>query len=171
MAYQPRHLAPGRWSGARRRRLVGAAATTLATTVAASGVVGTAYALWTTGGTGSITAAASTSQDLTASPATVTGALLHPGATVDAAVTVRNPNPYAVTVTAVTGGPATSDKGAACDASTGVAFAPQAGPFVVPAGSTRTFTLPGVVSMSNASDTSCQGAVFTIPVSLVGASS
>jgi hypothetical protein len=111
MAYQPRHLAPGRWSGARRRRLVGAAATTLATTVAASGVVGTAYALWTTGGTGSITAAASTSQDLTASPATVSGALLHPGGTADAAVTVQNPNPYAVTITSVTGGTVTRARG------------------------------------------------------------
>ena len=41
----------------------------------------------------------------------------------------------------------------------------------VPASSAVTFTLSGAVSMSNASDNSCQGAIFTIPVALSGASS
>lgn len=169
MAYQPRHAAP-RPHVQRARRVAGAVATTAATAVAATGVAGTAYALWTAGGSGSITAAAATSQDLRAAPATVPGGSLYPGATADATVTVTNPNPYAVTVTSITGGPVTSDKGAACDAATGVAFAPQTGSFTVPAGSSKTFTLPGALSMSNASDTSCQGAVFTVPVSLVGQS-
>jgi hypothetical protein len=33
-----------------------------------------------------------------------------------------------------------------------------------------TFSLVGKVAMSNASDTSCQGAVFTVPVSLTATS-
>ena len=65
----------------------------------------------------------------------------------------------------------TSDKGSACDASTGVTFTDQHTQALdVPANSSATFTLAGVVHMSNASDNSCQGAVFTIPVSLAGAS-
>ena len=40
----------------------------------------------------------------------------------------------------------------------------------MPANDQATFTLSGAVAMSNASDSTCQGAVFTIPVSLSGAS-
>jgi hypothetical protein len=40
----------------------------------------------------------------------------------------------------------------------------------VAAGATSTFTLSGAVSMSNASDNTCQGAIFTIPVDVTGAS-
>jgi hypothetical protein len=68
-------------------------------------------------------------------------------------------------------GTITSDKGAACDASTGVTFTNQSGLTLdVPASTSATFTLSGSVAMSNASDNSCQGAVFTVPVSLSGAS-
>jgi hypothetical protein len=76
-------------------------------------------------------------------------------------------------VTSVTGsGTVTSDKGTACDASTGVTFTNQTGLTLdIPATSAATFTLTGSVAMSNASDNTCQGAVFTIPVSLTGASS
>ena len=70
-------------------------------------------------------------------------------------------------------GTITSDKGASCDASTGVTFTNQTGLALnVPPNSAGTeFTLPlGSVAMSNASHTSCQGAVFTVPVTLTGAS-
>ena len=40
----------------------------------------------------------------------------------------------------------------------------------VPASSAQTFVLSGSVAMANASHTDCQGAVFTIPVTLTGAS-
>jgi hypothetical protein len=72
----------------------------------------------------------------------------------------------------VTGaGTITSDKGAACNASTGVTFTNQTGLTLdVPASTSETFTLGNSVAMSNASDNSCQGAVFTVPVSLSGAS-
>ena len=94
------------------------------------------------------------------------------GATGAAYVRVTNPNAFAVSITTVTRtGAITSDKGAACDASTGVTFANQSGlSQAVAAGATATITLSGAVSMSNASDNSCQGALFTIPVSVTGAS-
>ena len=39
---------------------------------------------------------------------------------------------------------------------------------VATASTTTTFTLSGKAAMSSASDNSCQGAVFTIPVTLTG---
>ena len=40
----------------------------------------------------------------------------------------------------------------------------------VAAGSAATFTLTGSVAMGSSSDTTCQGATFTIPVTLTGIS-
>jgi hypothetical protein len=85
-------------------------------------------------------------------------------------ISVSNPNGFPVTITAVSGnGTITSDKGAACNASTGVSFTNATGlSQVVAASTTTTFTLTAKASMSSASDNTCQGAVFTIPVSLTG---
>jgi hypothetical protein len=101
-----------------------------------------------------------------------TTAQLYPGGTGDLWVKVTNPNPFAVTVTSVTGaGTITSDKGAACDAATGVTFTNTTGlSQAVGAGATVTFSLAGKVAMSNASDNSCQGAVFTVPITLAATS-
>jgi hypothetical protein len=101
-----------------------------------------------------------------------TTAQLYPGGTGDLYVKVTNPNPFAVTVSAVTGaGTITSDKGAACDATTGVTFTNTTGlNQAVAAGATVTFSLAGKVAMSNASDNSCQGAVFTTPITLAATS-
>jgi hypothetical protein len=101
-----------------------------------------------------------------------TTAQLYPGGTGDLWVKVTNPNPFAVTVTSVTGaGAITADKGAACDAATGVTFTNTTGlSQAVGAGATVTFSLAGKVAMSNASDNSCQGAVFTVPITLAATS-
>lgn len=132
-----------------------------------------ALAAWTAGGTGDGYAKATTAQVLTTVDASAsTTAQLYPGGTGDMKLRINNPNPYAVTVTTVTGsGTITSDKGAACNAATGVSFTNQTGQtLAVPAGSAVTFTLAGSVAMSNASDNSCQGGIFTIPVTLTGTS-
>jgi len=101
-----------------------------------------------------------------------TSAQLYPGGTGDLWVKVTNPNPFAVTVTSVTGaGTISSDKGAACDAATGVTFTNTTGlSQAVGAGATVTFSLASKVSMSNASDNTCQGAVFTVPITLAATS-
>ena len=139
--------------------------------VALAGTV--AMAAWTAGGTGDGYSKATTAQALTTIDVSgSTSAQLYPGGTGDMKLRINNPNPYAVTVSSVTGsGSITSDKGAACNASTGVSFTNQSGlSLSVPASSAATFTLAGTVAMSNASDNSCQGAVFTIPVTLTGSS-
>lgn len=143
--------------------------------VVALGVSGALYAAWSTNGSGSGYAKAITASALTLSDASAsTSADLYPGGTGAVKVRVTNPNPFPVRVTSVakqTGGTITSDKGAACNASTGVTFTDQTGLTLdLAGGATSTFTLSGAVSMSNASDNSCQGAVFTIPVDVTGAS-
>ena len=136
-------------------------------------VAGVAFAAWTATGTGSGYAKATTAQAITTVDVSAsTAATLYPEATGDVKLRIDNPNPYPVRVTDVAGsGAITSNAGAACNAATGVTFSNQSGLTLdVAAGSAATFTLTGSVAMSNASDTSCQGAVFTIPVTLTGMS-
>jgi hypothetical protein len=136
-------------------------------------IASVAYAVWTASGTGQGYAKAGTAQALTTVDVSAsTTATLYPSGTGNVLLRINNPNPYPVRVTSVSGnGTVTSDKGAACDASTGVTFTNQTGLTLdVPGSSAATFTLTGAAAMSNASDNSCQGAVFTIPVSLSGGS-
>lgn len=133
-----------------------------------------AFAAWTTNGTGDASARAESAQALTTvDVSATTPATLYPGATGDLRLRIDNPNPYPVRVTGVAGnGAITSDAGASCTGSTtGVSFTNQTGLALdVAANGQTTFTLTGSMAMSNASHTSCQGAVFTVPVSLTGAS-
>lgn len=130
------------------------------------------FAAWTTSGTGEGYTKAETAQVLTTVDVSVdTVAQLYPGGTSDVILRIQNPNAYDVEVTAIDGyGTITSDQGLACDASTGVSFANQIGSWTVPGGGNLDVILPDAASMTNASDDSCQGAVFTIPVRLTGAS-
>ena len=129
---------------------------------------GVAWAAWTADGTGNGYAGATTAEELTTSVATAS-ADLYPGGTGDVKVTINNPNDYAVNVTSISGNGTITDDKAACTV-TGVTFANQTGTWNVLANSSSTVTLTGAASMSNASDDGCQGAVFTIPVTLAGAS-
>jgi hypothetical protein len=131
-----------------------------------------ALAAWTATGSGSGYAQATSAQDLSTN-ATATVADLYPGANGDLFIDIVNPNPYPVLVTDIarTADPITSDAGALCDGSTGVSMADLTGlSLAVPANGHQTFNLNNAVAMSNASHTSCQGAVFTIPVQLTGQS-
>jgi len=144
----------------------------------ASGVVagmltaGVAWAAWTANGTGSGYAKATTAQALTTLDASAsTTAQLYPGGSGDVKVRINNPNAYPVRVTSVTGNGTITSDNATCTASTGVSFTDQSSLTLdVAASSASTFTLTGAAAMSNASDNACQGAVFTIPVALTGAS-
>ncbi|MEQ0560158.1 hypothetical protein ABJI51_13805 [Amycolatopsis sp. NEAU-NG30] len=133
---------------------------------------GIAVAAWTSTGSGTAGAKAGTA----AAPATgtvdasaLTTGLLYPGGTGDAKLLVHNPNPYPVAVTRVaagTGAPTGSGGAGTCTA-TGVSWILQTPPAnTVPAGGTATLTLPGAVAMSTSSDDGCQGAVFTVPVTV-----
>jgi hypothetical protein len=87
---------------------------------------------------------------------------------------VTNPNSFPVPITAVSkqaAGSITSGKGAACAPRPAFTFTDQSGLTLdLAAGATSTFTLSAAVSMSNASDKSCQGAIFTIPVDVTAVS-
>jgi hypothetical protein len=150
----------------RRRRILAFGAAVLAVCG-----IATAFAAWTVGGGGSGTATATSAQNLTTSVATTT-ASLYPGITgANLALTVNNPNPFAVTITSVNANGAAVPDAAHASAcvTTGVSFATTATTKTVPANGSSSFTIPGV-SMSNASDTGCQGATFTVPVTFTATS-
>jgi hypothetical protein len=143
---------------------------------------GVAYAAWTASGTGTAGAKATTFQPLTVS-AGATTALLYPGGSADAVVSITNPNPFPVKITQIgqdttPGKYVSSDQGASCtDASgsthpTGVTLTTATGtPLAsVPANSSAPVTLTGKVTMSAASDNGCQGATFAIPVTVTATS-
>ena len=135
--------------------------------------VGLVYAAWTTNGSGSGYAKAGTSQALTTvDVSATTPATLYPGQNGDVKLQIHNPNPYNVRVTAVSGnGTITPDAGHSGCTTTGVTFTNQSGLTIdITANSDTTATLTGAASMSNASLNACQGAVFTIPVTLTGTS-
>lgn len=151
--------------GTRARRALGVGATGAAIVLA----TGVAWAAWTSTGIGSAASGATSALALTTVDAkALTSAQLYPGGTGDVIVKVHNPNPFAVTVSQVLGnGAITSDKGATCDAATGLTFTGRSDLAVsVAAGGTTTITLTGAASMDTTSNDACQGAVFTIPVTL-----
>ena len=129
-----------------------------------------AFAAWTVGGGGTGTATATSASPLTTSVATTTAAL-YPGITgSNLFLKVNNPNPFPVAITSVNAnGAAVPDVGHATCVTTGVTFTTTAVTQTVAASGVATFTVPGV-AMSNASDTGCQGATFTIPVTFTAAS-
>jgi hypothetical protein len=149
-----------------------------AVTVMVLGIVALSYAAWTSSGGGTGFAKAQTAKALTSLDASgSTNATVYPGATGDLTISVSNPNSYPVKVTDVTGnGAITADPGhSTCGSDgqhpTGVTLTDQHNlNLTVPANGQSQVTLSGSVQMTNASDNSCQGATFTVPVSLSGAS-
>jgi hypothetical protein len=144
-------------------------------------VASVAFAAWTATGSGSGYTQATTAQTLsTVDVAASTSAQLYPGGTGDVKIRISNPNPYPVLVTGVSGSglPAgiTSDQVGCTGANTGLVYTDQTGLTIsVPAAvgvtpGEASATLTGAVAMTNASVNACQGATFTIPVTLSGAS-
>jgi hypothetical protein len=152
-----------------RRTITKVIAGTLTTGVILT--AGIAFAAWTAGGSGNGYAKAATVGALTTVDASAsTTAQLYPGGTGDVKITISNPNAFPVTVTGVSGsGAITSNAGATCTNATGVTFTDTSGlTDVAAASTTTTITLANKASMSNSSNNACQGAIFTIPVTLVG---
>ncbi len=143
--------------------------------LAATLAAGIAIAAWSVSGSGTGYAKAGTASALTLSDASAsTTADLFPGSTGSVKLRVSNPNPFPVRITAVAGnGAITSDKGATCNASTGVTFTNQSGLTLdlLANETNKVFTLATTaVAMSNASDNTCQGAVFSVPVTVTAIS-
>lgn len=92
---------------------------------------------------------------------------LHPGATGDLALALDNPNGYAVRFTEMTGG-AVTPSAASCPAGA-VALVDGPVDLVVPAHADgHAEVLEDVVRMARSAPDGCQGATFSIEVSLVG---
>jgi hypothetical protein len=130
---------------------------------------GIAGALWSAGGNGSGQSKALTAQSLSVSAATG-AADLYPGFTGgDTYFTLTNTNPYPVTFTSMTAGAITSSNPAGCP-STNVAVANATGlSLAVGANATSaTQSIVDVVSMVAGAPDACQGATFTIALTLSG---
>lgn len=124
---------------------------------------------WLATGTGTGSARARVALDLQTETVSASDTL-YPGGSGDLVLRVRNPNPYPVTLSSVhQNGSITSDQ-VGCDATNhGVSMTDQTGlALSVPGSAAQTFTLTGAVAMASTSATECQGATFTIPVSLNG---
>lgn len=125
-----------------------------------------AFAAWTSNGTGTGTATARNAQNLTINVTAATG--LYPTGSVNVPFTVTNPNPYAVRLSQISLTNVTVDK-AGCTA-TVVSGANLADTDLIAAGGT-TASRNFPVTMSNAAEDACQGAVFTLTLRATGTSS
>lgn len=130
---------------------------------------GTAFAYFTSLGSGSGVASVGTPQDVTVVNAsgTVTN-LLYPGATGDLLVELDNPNSYPVTIVAIAAnGTATGSGGIGSCVTTGVSANTQSGlSITVASGNNVAVVIPNGASMDATSDSGCQGATFSVPVTI-----
>jgi len=133
-----------------------------------------ALAAWVATGTGSGAAKATSATPLVVTATVPASADLYPGKTgADLYVNINNPNPYPVTVTSIvrTAAVVTATGGIGTCTTTGVVMPDQTGLSInIAAGADYTGPLAGAVGMNNTSETGCQGATFTIPVTASGQS-
>ena len=130
---------------------------------------GTAAAYFRTTGSGSGAAQTATLLPVaTLTPASVSGSL-YPGGTEDVVLRLSNPNDFSVTLASVTAdGPVSASGGLGTCTTTGVTFdAPESFESIAALAPGETvITLPDAAVMSTSSESGCQGATFTIPVSV-----
>ncbi|MGH2751859.1 MAG: hypothetical protein ACRDK3_13455 [Actinomycetota bacterium] len=124
------------------------------------------FAAWLVTGDGQGAAQATTADDLVVQPGSTTGDLF-PGATGDVNLSIENPNPFDVEVKTIVGNGAVTSAAPGCN-TTGVSFTDQTAVtgMVIAAGDTLDVSLADAASMDNSSDNACQGATFSVPVSV-----
>jgi hypothetical protein len=138
---------------------------------------GAAWAYWRLTGSGTGVAQAGTVIELTLKGRSDDRKPLYPGGTSNLTVTVTNDNNFPIEVTTVSAGSGkvTADeqhRAAGCR-TTGVVVSKdvQEVSWVVQRNTIGVFTLADGISMDNNSDSACQGATFTIPVTATAVSS
>jgi hypothetical protein len=133
---------------------------------------GIAAAQWSANGNGPGQAKALSAQSLTVTAATG-AADLYPGFTAgDLFFTITNPNPYPVTFTSMTAGTITSSNPGGCPSSNvSVANASGLGLAVAANSTSGTQSIVDVVTMAAGAPDGCQGATFTINLTLSGSQS
>ncbi|WP_433792074.1 hypothetical protein [Actinoplanes sp. CA-252034] len=137
---------------------------------------GAAWALWQVTGSQAATTAAQNATDLRLVGRPDPNRPLYPGVRVDLAVTVHNDNPFPVLVNVLRMGnsPVTADpphRDAGCIV-TGVALvtSPMTVTWRVNPNTKKDFILTEGLTMSNDSDSACQGAAFSVPLTASGRS-
>ena len=152
-------------TSSRRRRLLALLLTAVTLLVA-----GVAAAYLSAAGGGSATAATTTTSALTLAPATPT-AQLYPGGQANVALTITNPNPGQIRVGSLALDTSQGTGGFAVDAThSGCGLAPlsfatqtNAGAgWTVPGSGSLSVTLTNALSMGMGAANACQGATFTI---------
>lgn len=144
-----------------------------ASAVAAVAVnAGAAWAYWKVSGSGTATSSVGSIAALRASGTPAHNAPLFPGVTRGMRVTVTNPNSFLVRLSRIerSTAPVVVDKAHDDCVHSGVQLAAASYPVTwdVPANETRSFTLPDAITMTDASDSACQGATFRLPVLVTG---
>jgi len=135
---------------------------------------GVAAAAWLVSGTGTVTTQAATSTSLTVTGGT-SSASLYPGASTAVVANVTNPNPFPVRLTGATFGAVTVTPlaGKTCAAGNVTVSGPVtlASPVNLAAGSSATpVTIANALTMVSTAADGCQGATFTVQVTLNGES-
>ncbi|MCZ2403960.1 hypothetical protein IV498_12415 [Paenarthrobacter sp. Z7-10] len=160
--------------GRRRRQRRGIAAASLAAVLSVAAGGGVAFAYWTTGGTGSGSAVNSDLQAVTVEAYAAAGpaqSALFPGGSSDVTMRVTNENSYPVHIYSVTAaGPVTADGGHSACTNNGVTFGPVSSPLSpatsIAAHTTSVVVLPAAAKMDTSSQSACQGASFSLPVTV-----
>jgi hypothetical protein len=129
---------------------------------------GMAYAYFTSSGSASATASTGFLRPVVIEATAVTsGTPLLPGGPGDVTLTLDNPNSFDVVVVSVTAsGAITAVGNPACTAHSGVTFNPPSNPDLLLVPGTNHLDLVGAAAMSTTSSDSCQGATFSIPVTI-----
>ena len=132
---------------------------------------GTAFAFFTALGNGGGSAQTGTMQTVTVSALAggdVPSSTLYPGGSAaDVILKVNNPNSFSVHLYSISGtGTISADAGHPGCTTTGVTFTPPSSPSItIPSGSSLVH-VSGAASMDATSANGCQGATFSIPISI-----
>lgn len=131
---------------------------------------GIAVAAWTSSGAGTAGAKAGTASAPTTGAvdtSAMTTGLLYPGVSGDALIRITNPNPYPVKVSDISAnGTATVSGNTGTCAGNTVTWNSKQPATVLTAGATTTITVTGAVTMAPTAPDGCQGAVYSLPVTV-----
>jgi len=146
-----------------------------ASTAAVGAGTGVAWAVWSASGSGAATAAADTAQSLqvTAVGVSSSGASLYPGGPAGYVYfTVKNPNPYPITITGFSWGTPVSSNPTSCPSSNFSvdANAPLSASIPVAANTqSGAFQVLNVIDLAHSAPDGCQGVDVTVPLTVTGA--
>ena len=152
----------------KRRRILSLWVAAAALTTASAIPVGAYFQADQASATGSAPAGTMQTVVLEALTGETPALALQPGSTGEVVLRVNNPNAFTVKLVSVTstGAPTLVGSAGCTPANAGIAFIPQSGLAMPISPGIQLLRLPGAASMSIASDDTCQGASFALPVTI-----